>query len=193
MAAQKGKIACLLADDFEDSEFRIPADRLKQAGYELEIIGFDAGKEVVGKKGKERIKADKGIDDVRAEEYEGLFIPGGYSPDHLRIDPRMVEFVRAFDASRKTLAAVCHGPQILLTAGLVKGRTLTAWPTIQSDLRYAGANVVDREVTVDDNWVTSRKPADLDAFSAKFLEELREWEARGGPQPGLSREEQVSP
>jgi protease I len=107
-------------------------------------------------------------------------IPGGHSPDLLRVDDRFVEFVRAFDATGRPLAAVCHGPQLLLTAELQVGRTLTAWPTVQGDLRQAGAKVVDRDVVVDDNWITSRKPEDLDAFTSKFIEQLGELEKRGG-------------
>jgi protease I len=112
----------------------------------------------------------------------GLLIPGGYSPDKLRADDRFVKFVRDFDATKRPIAAVCHGPQLLLTAELVQGRTLTAWKTIQGDLRQAGARVQDQEVVVDDNWITSRKPDDLEAFSAKLIEELGEQEERTGIQ-----------
>ena len=177
--AEKGKIACLLADGFEDSEFRLPCDWLSAAGYTVEIIGAKAGDTLKGDKGRETAVVDLEIDEADVDDYEGLLIPGGYSPDKLRADDRFVEFVRAFDATGRPLAAVCHGPQLLLTAELQSGRTLTAWQTIQGDLRQAGANVVDREVVVDDNWITSRKPADLEAFSDKMIEELRELEGRG--------------
>jgi len=121
----------------------------------------------------------RSIDDADAASYEGLLIPGGYSPDKLRADDRFVNFVKDFDVTGRPLAAVCHGPQLLLAAELQRGRTLTAWPTVQGDLRQAGAEVKDEAVVVDDNWITSRKPDDLEAFSAKFLEELGELEARG--------------
>jgi protease I len=176
--ARKGKIAVLLADGFEDSEFKIPYDRLRAAGYQVEIIGAERGKELKGYRGKEKVKVDRSIDEANPEEYEGLLIPGGYSPDHLRADSRFVQFVKEFDRTKRPLAAVCHGPQLLLTAGLVRGRTLTAWQTVQGDLKYAGANVKDEPVVVDDNWITSRKPDDLEAFSNKFLEELEEYEQR---------------
>jgi protease I len=176
---EKGKIACLLADGFEDSEFQVPCDWLSAAGYPVEIIGAHAGDALKGDKGRETAVVDLSIDEADVDEYEGLLIPGGYSPDKLRADDRFVEFVRAFDATGRPLAAVCHGPQLLLTAELQGGRTLTAWKTIQGDLRQAGANVVDRAVVVDDNWITSRKPDDLEAFSAKFLEALADLEARG--------------
>jgi protease I len=175
----RGKIACLLTHDFEDSELRIPYDRLRDAGYKVEIIGFKAGEELVGEKERETITTDLSIDDADVASYEGLLIPGGYSPDKLRADDRFVDFVKAFDATGRPLAAVCHGPQLLLTAELQRGRTLTAWKTVQGDLRQAGAEVKDEEVVVDDNWITSRKPDDLEAFSAKMLEELEELEERG--------------
>jgi deglycase len=178
--AEKGKIACLLANGFEDSEFRIPCDWLTAAGYTVEIIGARAEETLKGDKGRESAVVDLGIDEADVDEYEGLLIPGGYSPDKLRADDRFVEFVRAFDATGRPLAAVCHGPQLLLTAELQQGRTLTAWPTVQGDLRQAGANVVDRDVVVDDNWITSRKPDDLEAFTSRFVEELGELEQRGG-------------
>jgi protease I len=176
----KGKIACLLADGFEDSEFQIPCDWLSAAGYTVEVIGAKAGDALQGEKGRETVVVDLSIDEADVDAYEGMLIPGGHSPDVLRADDRFVEFVRAFDATGRPLAAVCHGPQLLLTAELQAGRTLTAWPTIQGDLRQAGAHVVDRDVVVDDNWITSRKPADLRVFTAKFVEELGELEQRGG-------------
>ena len=122
---------------------------------------------------------DLSIDEADVEDYEGLLIPGGHSPDYLRADDRFVEFVRAFDATGRPLAAVCHGPQLLLTADLQVGRTLTAGKTIQGDLRQAGANVVDRDVVVDDNWITSRKPDDLHAFTSRFIQRLGELEEHG--------------
>ena len=176
---EKGKIACLLANEFEDSEFQVPCDWLSAAGYPVEIIGAKAGDTLRGEKGRETAIVDLSIDEADVDSYEGLLIPGGHSPDYLRADDRFVEFVRAFDATGRPLAAVCHGPQLLLTAELQVGRTLTAWKTIQGDLRQAGANVVDREVVVDDNWITSRKPDDLYAFTSKFVERLGELEEHG--------------
>jgi protease I len=166
------KIACLLGQGFEDSEFRIPYDRLKAEGYQVDVIGLKAGEELKGYKGKEKVKAEKSIDEVSAEEYDALLIPGGQSPDHLRVDRRMVEFVRKFDESGKLIAAVCHGPQLLIAAHLVKGRTLTAWQTIQDDLQQIGATVKDEAVVKDRNWITSRKPGDLQQFSDAMVDEL---------------------
>lgn len=167
------KIACILADDFEDSEFRVPYDKLKAAGFDIDVIGESEGQELTGEKGKERVRTDRSIDDALVEDYDALLIPGGYSPDKLRADPRFVGFVAGFDDAEKLIAAVCHGPQLLLTADRVKGRTMTAWTTVQVDLKRAGANVVDREVVAFGNLVTSRKPSDLDAFSNEFIQQLQ--------------------
>ena len=120
----QGRIACLLGGGFEDSEFRIPYDRLRKEGFQVDIIGPKAGMELKGYKGKETVKADKGIDEVRPEDYLGLLIPGGQSPDHLRVDQRFVEFVKRFDALKRPIAAVCHGPQLLLSARLVRGSSI---------------------------------------------------------------------
>jgi protease I len=166
------KVACLLAPDFEDSELKIPYDRLRAAGYGVDVIGTEAGKQLEGKKGKETILTDKTIDEAQPADYQALLIPGGYSPDQLRADERFLKFVREFDAQKKPVFAVCHGPQLLMTAGLVKGRTLTAWRTVQGDLKAAGATVKDLPVVVDGNWVTSRQPEDLDAFSEAILKTL---------------------
>jgi len=166
------RIACVLDSDYEDSEFQKPYDSLRKAGHEVVVIGFEAGKEIGGKKGQSSIKTDKGIGDVRPDEFDALLIPGGYSPDHLRADRRFVDFTKAFFDRERPVFAVCHGPQLLMTAGVVKGRTMTAWKTIQDDLRYAGANVVDQEVVVDRNLVTSRQPSDLDAFTRESIKVL---------------------
>jgi len=172
--ANDRRIAVLLGPGFEDSEFRIPYDRLRAAGYQPEIIGRQQGEKLTGYKGKETVRAERSIDEARPEDYVGLLIPGGHSPDVLRADPRVVKFVIQFDATGLPLAAVCHGPQLLITAGLVQGRVLTAWTTIQDDLRQIGAKVLDEPVVIDGNWITSRKPDDLEAFSAAFIGALDE-------------------
>ena len=166
------KIACLLGQGFEDAEFRVPYGRLKEEGYQVDVIGAKAGEELRGYKGKEKVKTDKAIEMANADDYDALLIPGGQSPDHLRVDPRFVEFVKAFESAGKWIAAVCHGPQLLAAAHLVRGRTLTAWSTVQDDLKQMGANVLDQEVVRDRNWITSRKPEDLPAFSSAIIEAL---------------------
>jgi protease I len=167
------KVAILLGQAFEDSEFKIPHDRLKAEGFDVDIIGREAGEELKGDTGKITVKATRSIADARPQDYDALVLPGGYSPDKLRADERFVRFVREFDATKKPLAAVCHGPQLLITAGLVKGRTLTAWSTIQEDLRQIGARVKDEPVVKDENWITSRKPDDLQQFSDSLILALR--------------------
>ena len=151
----------------------MPYDKLVAAGYQVDVIGPEAGEELKGYKGKVTVKSMKGIGQPRPEDYVALLIPGGQSPDHLRVDDRFVEFVQKFDAQKRPIAAICHGPQLLLSARLVKGRTLTAWKTVQGDLEQAGAKVKDEQVVVDGNWITSRKPDDLEPFSNKLIETLR--------------------
>ena len=167
------KVAVLLGEGFEDSEFKVPYDRLKAEGFEVDVIGRETGEELRGKRGKVTTKATSSIADARPLNYDALVLPGGYSPDKLRADERFVRFVKDFDATKKPLAAVCHGPQLLITAGLVKGRTLTAWSTIQEDLRQIGARVKDEPVVKDGNWITSRKPDDLQQFSDALIQALR--------------------
>jgi protease I len=182
------KIACVLGQGFEDSEFRVPYDRLKAEGYQVDVIGVKAGEELKGYKGKEKVKAEKGIDQVNPDDYDALLIPGGQSPDHLRVDKRMVDFVKAFDQAGKLVAAVCHGPQLLIAAHLVKGRTMTAWQTIQDDLEQIGARVKDEPVVIDRNWITSRKPDDLKQFSEAIVDHIEGSDAdvHQSPRPSQS-------
>ena len=166
------RIACVLAGGFEDSEFRKPYDAFRDAGHDVTIIGKKKGDKLEGKNGKEKTQADLGIDEAHAEDYHALFIPGGHSPDMLRADPRFVELTKAF--ADKPILAICHGPQLLLTAGLVDGKRLTAWKTVQVDLRAAGAEVVDEAVVVDGSLVTSRQPDDIPKFIERSLALLAE-------------------
>jgi len=162
------RIACLLGPEFEDSEFRVPCDAFRNAGHEVVIIGLKQGERLNGKKGKERVSVELPVDKARPEQFDALFIPGGHSPDHLRADDRVLGFARAFD-DRRPILAICHGPQILLSADMVHGRTMTAWKTVQKDLAAAGVRVRDEEVVVDGNLVTSRQPDDLPAFIRESL------------------------
>jgi protease I len=169
------RIACVLDVDYEDAEFKQPYDAFRKAGHQVTIVGPVADKELKGKRGAVTVKAEAGIDQVRPEQFDALFIPGGYSPDHLRADRQMVAFAKAFFDADKPVVAICHGPQLLMTARVVKGRTMTAWRTIQDDLQQVGANVIDREAVVDRNLVTSRQPSDIPAFireSLKVLEKV---------------------
>jgi protease I len=166
------RIAMLLDDMFEDSEFRIPYDRLRKAGHEVVVVGKEAGKQVTGKQGKEKIATDRASGDVSADEFDAVVIPGGYSPDHLRTDIKLVGLTRETYLRGKPLAAVCHGPWMLVEADVADGHTLTSWPSIKTDLINAGARWVDREVVEDANLITSRNPGDLEAFSDAILRQL---------------------
>jgi protease I len=161
------RVAALVGPEFEDTEFSVPYERLRKAGHEVVVIGLKKGETLKGKKGREEATIEAAIDEVRAESFDALFIPGGHSPDHLRADDRVVGFVTHF--RDKPIFAICHGPQLLISAGMTEGRTMTAWKTVQVDLGYAGAKVVDKEVVVDGKIVTSRKPDDVDAFVRESL------------------------
>lgn len=166
------KIACLLGPDFEDSEFDKPYNAFIKAGHQVSVIGLESGQELKGKKGRVAFTTEKSIAEVRPEEFDALLIPGGGSPDKLRADSRMVQFVQKTMDLKKPVFAICHGPQLLLTADRYKGKKLTAWKTVQGDLVKAGGEVVDAPVVVDGNLVTSRQPDDLPAFVDESLSML---------------------
>lgn len=166
------KVAFVLADDFEDSEFRVPYDRITEAGHEATVIGTEAGAEVTGKQGEETFTIEATPDQVNAEDFDALVVPGGYSPDKLRTDEGTVKFVQGIFGADKTVAAICHAGSLLIEADAVRGRTVTSWPSIRTDLVNAGAEWVDREVVEDANLITSRNPGDLDAFCTAILGRL---------------------
>jgi protease I len=162
-----------IADDMvEDVELRIPLDRIGEAGHEVVVIGLERGKRIKGKRGKETFQADLGIGEVQADDFDALVIPGGFSPDRLRTDEKMVALVRDIYEAGKPLAAVCHGPWMLAEADIASGHRMTSWPSIRTDLENAGAEWVDQEVVEDGNLITSRKPADLGAFCDALLRQL---------------------
>ncbi len=163
------KVACVLANGFEDSEFKQPYDALREAGHEVTIVGIEAGKTLNGDKGRETAIVERSFAEVKPEDFDALVIPGGFSPDRLRAQPPAVDFVKAFFRQKKPVMAICHGPQLFITAGTYKDHRMTAWRTIQGDLKLLGANVVDEEVVVDRNLVTSRQPQDLPAFIREGL------------------------
>lgn len=166
------KIATVITDMFEDVEFTSPKAALEAAGHEVITIDIEAGKEVEGKHG-EKVKIDKGIDDVKASEFDALFIPGGFSPDILRADDRVVAFVKTFMDDMKPTFAICHGPQLLITAKTLNGRDATGYKSIQVDLENAGAKFHDEEVFVcQKQLVTSRTPKDLPAFNREIVKLL---------------------
>lgn len=170
---QSKRVALVATDEFEDSELTEPLEALREHGAEVTIIAPQSGV-ITGKEGTE-VPVDATIDDVNAEDYDALMLPGGVkNPDVLRMDESVVEFVREFFTAGKPVAAICHAPWILIEAEVVAGRKLTSWPSLKTDLKNAGATWVDEEVVVDQGLVTSRNPDDLPAFCDKMLEEFGE-------------------
>ncbi len=158
------KIAILATDYFEDSELKIPYERLKDAGFKVLVIGPVEGKEITGKRGRFTTRTDLAVDSVSVDDFDALVIPGGYSPDRLRLNPGAVEFTRDFMRSGRPVAAICHAAQLLISAEAVRGRTLTCWPSVAVDVKNAGGRYVDKAIVVDNNLITSRKPDDLPIF-----------------------------
>jgi protease I len=171
------KVAILAADMFERVELEEPRKALEEAGAQTEVISIHDG-EIKGFDHFDpanTVKVDRTVEEASVDDYDALLIPGGVgNPDQLRGDENAVSFVREFAESKKPMAVICHGPWVLIDAGVARGRTLTSWPTVGTDLRNAGANWVDEEVVVDDGIVTSRKPDDIPAFNKKMIEEFAE-------------------
>jgi protease I len=180
MAEQKlkgKKIAILAADMFERVELEEPRKALEEAGAQTEIVSIHDG-EIQGFDHFDpasKVKVDKTVEEVTSADYDGLLVPGGVgNPDQLRGDENAVNFVREFAQAKKPMAVICHGPWVLVESGVVRGRKVTSWPTLQTDIRNAGGNWVDEEVVVDEGIVTSRKPDDIPAFNKKMIEEFCE-------------------
>ncbi|HEX5527842.1 MAG TPA: type 1 glutamine amidotransferase domain-containing protein [Solirubrobacterales bacterium] len=175
---QDKKIAFLMANEgVEQVELTEPLEAVREAGAEAELLAPEAGKiQAFNHLDKgDAFDADRAVGDADASEYDGLVLPGGVAnPDQLRTKPEALEFVRGFFEAGKPVGVICHGPWTLIDAGVAAGRTLTSWPSLQTDLRNAGAEWVDEEVHVDQGLVTSRKPDDLEAFNAKIVEEFAE-------------------
>jgi protease I len=171
MELEGRKVALFVADYFEDLEFWYPYYRLKEAEANVVVIGPKAAT-YHGKNGL-TAKADQEIFAVKPDMFGGLVIPGGYSPDHMRRVPEMVKFVRDMDAAGKIVAAICHGPWMLASADVVTGKKVTSFFSIKDDLVHAGAEWIDREVVIEGNIITSRKPDDLPAFCKAVLAGLR--------------------
>ncbi|MEZ4372896.1 MAG: type 1 glutamine amidotransferase domain-containing protein [Polyangiaceae bacterium] len=166
------KVAVVLASEFEDSELTHPAVALDEAGHEVVVIGTQEGAVLTGKQGEAKVTVRGTPKSHAAADFDALLIPGGYSPDHLRTEPEMVEFVKHFVEQQKLVAAICHGPQLLIEADVVRGKRLTSWPSVRQDLENAGASWEDREVVEDGNLITSRNPDDLPAFSEALVARL---------------------
>ena len=171
------RVAVLAENGFEQSELSEPKKALEEAGATVEIVSPQRStiKGWQHTNWGDEFKVDRMLDDARGEQYDALLLPGGVmNPDKLRINPRAIEFIKHFVDAGKPIAAICHGPWPLIDAGGVKGRKMTSWPSLKTDLKNAGAEWVDQEVVTDRGLVTSRKPADIPAFNKKMIEEFAE-------------------
>jgi protease I len=170
------KVAILAADGVEKVELEQPREALRQAGAEVEVLSLKSGEIQARDHDLEpagTVAVDRAVKDASVDEFDGLVLPGGtVNPDKLRLDRSAVSFVRDFVVSGKPVGAICHGPWMLVEAGVVVGRTLTSYPSIRTDLRNAGAHVADEEVVVDGNLITSRSPSDLRAFCEALIEQF---------------------
>lgn len=176
-AISQAKILIIATNGFEQAELEVPRDKLRAAGAKVDVATPD-GKEI---KGWDRTdwgrpaQADRKIADTRCQNYDALVIPGGViNPDKLRMDRDAMKLVKAFLDSGKVVAAVCHGPWLLVQADALKGRQATSWPSLRKDVENAGAKWIDKDVVVDNGIITSRKPEDLEAFVKKIIEEVEE-------------------
>jgi protease I len=169
----KGEIVAILAEqDFEDSELIEPLKAMKEAGAQVFVVGSGSQPSYRGKRGKATIKVDIDADKVRAEDFDAIIIPGGYAPDKMRLHQPMIDLVKRAHDLGKVIAAICHGPQLLISADIVRGRRVTSWPSVAIDLKNAGANWVDEPIVRDGNLITSRKPSDLLVFNRAIIQAL---------------------
>jgi protease I len=166
------KVAVIITNMFEDSEYTDPAKAFIDEGHQLVHVGLKAGQMVKGKKAGTQVKIDRSVGDVSVDDFDALLIPGGYSPDQLRADEEAVRFAGDFLKSGKPVFAICHGPQLLITADVLKGRKVTGWKSIVQDIKNAGADFVDQQVVEDGNLISSRHPGDLPAFIQASLKRL---------------------
>lgn len=171
------KVLILATHGFEQSELEVPRDRLEKAGATVHVAAPEKG-EIRGWDKKDwgrKVKVDKRLDEVSAEDYDAIVLPGGQiNPDLLRINEKALELILAFYQQKKVVAAVCHAPWLLIETGIVDGRHATSYKSIKTDMKNAGAKWEDSEVVVDEGIITSRHPGDLEAFSAKIIEEIAE-------------------
>lgn len=167
------RVAVLIEDFYQDLEVWYPLLRLREEGFEVITVEPNGRKDYRGKNGYP-ITVDKSIDEVKAKDFDGVVIPGGWAPDKLRLSKKVLEFVKELFDSGKAVASICHGGWVLASAGICKGKTLTSYIAIRDDLVHAGAKFVDREVVRDGNLITSRMPSDLPAFCKTLIAVLRE-------------------
>jgi protease I len=165
-------VAFVLADDFEDVEFKVPYDRLVDAGHDVTVVGTERDAKVTGKRGDVTQVIEATPEQVVVNDLDAIVVPGGYSPDKLRTDDRIVSLTKHMARGDKLVASICHAGSLLIEAGIVDGKRMTSWPSIRTDLVNAGAQWVDEEVVEDGNFISSRNPDDLDAFSNAILARL---------------------
>ena len=174
---QGKRIAILATNGFEQSELEVPLQKLREAGAEVHVVSPEAG-EITGWDDKDwgrAIKVDAALSGAKAADYDALVLPGGQiNPDLLRVDPEAIAFIKEFWTAGKVIGAICHAPLLLVEAGIIRGRKVTSYPSIQTDVKNAGGIWSDVEVVTDKGLVTSRKPDDLPAFCAKLVEEIAE-------------------
>jgi protease I len=166
------RVAMLVEDEFEDRELTGPLEALRAAGATVTLIGPAAGAEFRGKRGQSRVTSDMAAGAARIQDFEALVIPGGHAPDKMRLRHAMVDLARDAMQAGKPVAAICHGPQVLISADVLRGRTLTCWPSIAVDVKNAGGLYVDKPVVEDGNLITSRKPDDVPVFSEAIIRAL---------------------
>ena len=166
------RIAILAEEGFEDSEVIEPMRAMKDAGARVVVVGSGSQESYRGKRGKATIKADVTADKVSAEDFDAIIIPGGYASERMRLHQSMVDLIRKAHDLGKVVAAICHGPQLLISADIVRGRRVTSWPSVAVDLKNAGADWTDEPLVQDGNLITSRKPADLPRFNKAIIEAM---------------------
>jgi protease I len=172
MAARGKRIAMLIEQDFEDIEVTEPLKIFKDAGIRVTVVGNGSQIIYVGKQRKAKFKPDITADKIDVQDFDALFIPGGYAPDKMRLHQPMVDVVKKFHNAGKLITALCHGPQLLVSADIVRGHRMTSWPSVAVDLKNAGAEWVDEPVVVDKDFITSRMPEDIPQFTRAVISAL---------------------
>ena len=166
------RVAMLIEDEFEDRELTGPLDALREAGVTVTVVGPTAGAEFKGRRGQAVVTSDLAAGSARMTDFDALVIPGGHAPEKMRMRHAMVDLARDAMEAGEPVAAICHGPQLLISANTLRGRTLTCWPAIAIDVKNAGGLYVDKPVVEDGNLITSRKPDDVPAFSEAIIRAL---------------------
>ena len=166
------RIAILVEEGFEDSELVEPLKAMKDAGARVVVVGSGSQESYRGKRGRAAIKVDVTANKVSAQDFDAIIVPGGYAPDQMRLHQSMIDLVREAHGSGKVVAAICHGPQLLISADILRGHRVTSWPSVAVDLKNAGADWVDEPLVQDGNLITARKPADLPRFNKAIMEAL---------------------